>query len=121
MKGRKWEVCQHVNISAEKRDALLSAYQVAAGKANTDPGIIEKAINYTKSTIKHIKGGMVEADEGLKRIRLQTCESCDQLTNERSCRACGCPVEAKASRKSEACPLLKWPGDAERGNCGCGS
>lgn len=120
MKGRKWNVCQFKEVSAERRDELLDAYEHGNTLKNSDPGILQKAVNLTKSTVNHALDGFAKASPQLKRIRLEVCNMCDQLTPERTCRACGCPVEDKADRRSEKCPLAKWPGDADApSGCGC--
>lgn len=122
MKGRKWDICRGVDNTAERRDELLDAYEYANTKTDSNPGIIQKAFNYAKSTVTHALDGFSIASPELLKIRLEICNSCDQLTPEQSCRACGCPVKEKAERRSEQCPLLKWPNDAEQPKgCGCGS
>ena len=42
------------------------------------------------------------------RQRLNECESCDELTGERDCLMCGCPVDSKTLLATESCPLKKW-------------
>lgn len=40
--------------------------------------------------------------------RLNECEDCDRLTEERQCRDCGCFVDAKTMLAMEQCPRKKW-------------
>lgn len=40
--------------------------------------------------------------------RLNECDSCEFLTEERQCRICTCYVDAKAALCSEKCPKNRW-------------
>jgi len=40
--------------------------------------------------------------------RLNVCEPCEELTEERQCRVCTCFVDEKTLLTTEMCPLKKW-------------
>ena len=123
MKGRKWEVCQGKENTTDRRDELLEAYAYGNTKKDSDPPLAKQIVNYIDSTIKHALNMFEPTSEQEREARLDICNSCDQLSPEKNCRACGCPVNDKASRASELCPLLKWPGNdtLKSKGCGCGS
>lgn len=79
------------------------------------PGLLTKAKNYALAMAKHIATGQEQATEELKSSRLAICNSnggrCpanQHNIDKKSCATCGCPVEAKASWASSACPLGLW-------------
>lgn len=40
--------------------------------------------------------------------RLNRCQPCDELTDDRQCALCGCFVDAKVSLTMEQCPKRRW-------------
>ena len=51
---------------------------------------------------------ILSTEEQSKRINI--CNSCEFLfTPTRSCKKCGCFVDAKATLASSECPMTKWP------------
>ena len=71
-------------------------------------GIVKKAINYTKATVKHKQAGKKETEPELHKIRLEVCNTCDHGDNK-ECFICGCDIPVKASWSEQSCPLYKWP------------
>lgn len=95
--------------------------------------IINKIINYTKSTINHAANDFEETPPEIIKERRSICSGCPMLIIEKDeCGACGCPIEKKIRRASEPCPLPipKWlavpkviiqtPPPPSTGGCGCG-
>lgn len=116
MLGRRWQVCQGINITPEKREGLLALYK------GEEPPLSTKLGNYIKAVSKHIVDGMVKLDKQESEARLEVCASCDRLGENRTCLVCGCPVDEKAKWRSEDCPLEKWPKitlPAAPADCGC--
>lgn len=67
------------------------------------PSLWRQAVNFTASTAKHLANGAQAADEATLAARLDACMMCEHRAFDR-CGKCGCPVQAKAARASEACP-----------------
>ncbi len=77
-----------------------------------EPGLLRKVWNFGKAVVRHIADGAERVDDETFQARLTICRTCPSCDVERMvCRqpACGCVLEAKASWRSEACPLGKWP------------
>lgn len=55
-----------------------------------------------------IRGYSVFTPPDVQEIRIQTCEPCLEMTDDRQCRLCGCFVDAKTSISTESCPKRKW-------------
>lgn len=55
-----------------------------------------------------LRGYRVLATPEEQQGRLNECELCDQLTDDRQCNDCGCFVDAKAILACEQCPRRKW-------------
>ena len=72
-----------------------------------EPGLLKMAMNYAKSTMRHIVTGMRAPSSEKHAARIALCMACPSLAHNH-CRECGCPVERKAARDSESCPLGKW-------------
>lgn len=95
------------------------------------PNLIQKATNFAAAVAKHALDLGTKVSEEILKQRLDICSSCERLSEDKStCNECGCPVETKASWRSEDCPLKKWaappPGGwsqsfVKRGCGGCGS
>lgn len=49
---------------------------------------------------------LADSDEVLE--RLTECEDCSELTEDRDCRLCTCPVDAKTLLLTEQCPKRLW-------------
>jgi len=72
--------------------------------------IVTKVINYVKSTVKWIlKDGPECSDEEFgQRKSVCVTNICGYLTADNECRKCGCPIEDKARRATEDCPMDLW-------------
>ena len=85
-------------------------------------GMVKKAANFTKAVTKHAFNGFTKTPSMVYRSRLDICNSCEFLINNKECGKCGCPVAEKASWASEACPIGKWEvykhTKAKCGGCG---
>jgi ubiquinone/menaquinone biosynthesis C-methylase UbiE len=76
--------------------------------------LIQKGINYTKSTATWLANGKHTTSEAQVAQRLAICEACPSLIRESmTCAECGCPLANKAARNTSPgqsdCPLGKWP------------
>ncbi len=67
-----------------------------------------KAYNYFKAVSKRILGGFENVDAETYYNRTYICSRCPELSIEKECNVCGCPVETKAAWKTEKCPKGKW-------------
>lgn len=68
-----------------------------------------KSYNYLKAVSKRVLGGFENVDEATYYDRVHTCSRCDWLDHKlKECLVCGCPIETKASWKTEKCPKNKW-------------
>lgn len=47
--------------------------------------------------------------KSLRRQRIEVCNSCEKLTNLKTCAVCGCFLPFKVYFKIFDCPLGKWP------------
>jgi len=97
------------------------------GGVKTNPPLLQQALNFAKSTAKHVRNGMKKVSPDTLRKRLEICRNCDRLNKDR-CSECGCFVSVKAAWQSEDCPLNKWGSEINRvnlgrkpGKSGCGS
>lgn len=73
-----------------------------------EPGLIEKAVNFTGAIVKHIASGGKKATPEQLKERLTICDGCEQKKGN-SCKLCGCALSIKASWTTQKCPLDKWP------------
>ena len=68
-----------------------------------------KSYNYLKAVSKRVLGGFENVDEVTYYDRVHTCSRCEWLDHkDKECGKCGCPIETKASWKTEECPIKKW-------------
>ncbi|OWK46746.1 DUF6171 family protein [Fimbriiglobus ruber] len=103
--------------------ALTAPVLAAAGAAPTvdanpggpsqGPGVLRMAMTAAKSMARYFGSGMKTVSAETLRVRLQTCESCEQFTGAR-CRLCGCFTTVKARLPHEKCPIGKWPANLVR-------
>lgn len=79
------------------------------------PPLGRQVVNFVRAQIRHVADGRVKASPELLAARLAVCETCPLLRrSDRRCTAisCGCPVDAKATYRSESCPHGRWPDPA---------
>ena len=72
------------------------------------PNLMVKTYNYLKAVSKRVLGGFENVDATTYYDRAYICSRCPHLTPDVECSLCGCPIETKASWKSEKCPKGKW-------------
>jgi len=74
------------------------------------PSLLDKAINLTSTTVKHIKNNLKHVLEEDFAERLQICNTnqCGQYQSGR-CLACGCYLSIKAHWEIAECPKNLWP------------
>lgn len=48
------------------------------------------------------------ADEKVQQERVSICNSCEFLAVTRTCKKCGCFVDAKTKLMNQKCPVGKW-------------
>ncbi len=118
MKGRKWEVCQGINITAQKREEILTVYEHQ--HTTGEPSLLTKAAGFAKSIVEQITAGNPKVSDEEYARRLGICENCpsglcDKTSEEWVCRACGCSLQGNAILPSKArwatqdCPRGHWP------------
>lgn len=81
----------------------------------TKPGFVQKAVNFTKATARHVANrGRQCSDEEIA-ARFAICQACPRLVNEHCTHPkCGCGISpkraivSKLSWASERCPEGKW-------------
>ncbi len=75
--------------------------------------VAKKAVNFAKSSVKHIATGMKRCSQEEVNRRFAICQGCEFL-KDGACMKCGCPVVrekkfiSKLSWANESCPIGKW-------------
>lgn len=72
------------------------------------PGMLAMAKNYAVSTARYVAAGMPVANETDYNARIDACSLC-LMRNGEHCSVCGCGILDKSARKSDDCPMGKWP------------
>lgn len=75
------------------------------------PPVIDQAINYAHSLLKHSLAGFPIVSEEIQKERMAICESneCGKFEPQsKRCYECGCNLEEKTSWATEECPIGKW-------------
>ena len=71
--------------------------------------LMVKSYNYLKAVSKRVLGGFENVDTSTYYDRVHICSRCEWLDHkDKECTVCGCPIETKASWKTERCPKNKW-------------
>tara|TARA_R110000824_G_scaffold219396_1_gene406267 strand:- start:515 stop:928 length:414 start_codon:yes stop_codon:yes gene_type:complete len=65
--------------------------------------------SFFSTVIPWIKNGFKKSK--FMEYRLSICNKCDLFTDNKTCQACGCFMEWKASIPQAKCPLDKWKAD----------
>ena len=84
----------------------------ASDSAYGEPGLVRKAANYGRETVRHFADRRRTVSEDLYQQRLAVCRCCQYCDLKRMlCRhdTCGCYLRRKARWRSARCPLHKWP------------
>jgi hypothetical protein len=77
------------------------------------PGLLTKAVNFTKSAVSHIAAGAPRASDAEIERRFAICQGCEFYDGS-ACTKCGCPVVresrfvSKLAWAGEKCPVGKW-------------
>lgn len=71
------------------------------------PGIGALAVNFVFAMARAASSGFETVGEEEFNKRVKECSVCSSRFNS-VCGECGCPIERKASLKTEKCPLGKW-------------
>ena len=70
--------------------------------------LMVKTYNYFKAVAKRVLGNFENVTTDVYYDRTHTCSRCPEITIDKQCNVCGCPIETKAAWKTEKCPLGKW-------------
>jgi hypothetical protein len=119
--------CRLCGMYYEKLPEKCLCYKCGTKMCDQEPqpNIIQKAINFTASVVKHVANGMESASSAVKQERMTICKSCPFFNNtdpkNPTCNKCWCFLEIKTSWASEKCPEGKWHDikTASNGGCGC--
>ncbi len=105
-------------IVAEDGDSITvdethAAYPREPKPATQGPGLLTKALNFTKSAVAHIAAGAPRASDAEIERRFAICQGCEHYDGS-ACTKCGCPVVresrfvSKLAWANEKCPVGKW-------------
>ena len=74
------------------------------------PSILQKAVNFSKATAKHVMDGSRKVDDKDFSIRMEACLSCDHIIKKdpKTCGLCGCVLKVKARWRTSDCPDNRW-------------
>tara|TARA_R100000655_G_C3000062_1_gene194267 strand:+ start:14309 stop:14551 length:243 start_codon:yes stop_codon:yes gene_type:complete len=73
------------------------------------PGKLKKLSNFALAAAKFAAGGFIKSTKEIYSTRVLTCLACEDYNADTDeCTICGCPIEAKASWRTEKCPKNKW-------------
>ena len=80
-----------------------------------EPGLLRKAVNFTKAAVQHVATGCHSAMPEEKARRLSICELCvgpggffDPVSRVCTHPTCGCRMVVKAHWLESKCPIGKW-------------
>jgi hypothetical protein len=107
---RNKRICELVDPqSPDHRPKLVDQLKGQEGlsPAPVFPGVAQQAVNFVRSAVRHLAGGLKTTDEDEGDRRMQICIGCEYYQDGR-CQKCGCYLKAKASWLSESCPVGKW-------------
>lgn len=78
-------------------------------ESKNEPTFVNKALNFSKSVVKHVATGAKNSSEEESAKRMSICESCDRFDKiNRTCLSCGCFLDLKVKWQTSECPLRKW-------------
>lgn len=96
-----------------ERDCRTKRILGDAAAQSAGPGLLTKAIHFTKSAVSHVAAGMPRASDAEVERRFAICQGCE-FYDGKACTKCGCPVVresrflSKLAWANEACPVGKW-------------
>jgi hypothetical protein len=102
----------------EIKDAHERYFEIIRAKQSATPppempGLLERAGNLARSTIRHVSEGAPRCTDEEVAARFAICQGCEHYTGSH-CRKCGCGVTgrkgliSKLSWAGETCPVGKW-------------
>ena len=97
--------------SKDRQQKANSADKNLDGEAKKDhelPSFIQQAKNLMKSTAEHLRDGKREVSNEQHIERLNICESCEFMRQDRRCAKCGCFLDTKTKWRTSSCPIGKW-------------
>jgi hypothetical protein len=81
------------------------------------PSFLQMAKNFTKAVADHVSNGMVAVSQDKYIERLDACNSCPNLLEEKKrCGLCGCFLEHKAKWERATCPDTPSRWDVKNGS-----
>lgn len=96
--NNEWTVIKHDT----NNNGLMVLSRDDADK-NTPPGILKKALNFSKALAAHARAGQKLADDETFNQRIELCLTCPKRFYD-TCGLCGCPVDKKCSWSEQSCP-----------------
>lgn len=126
--GRKLEVWLGTasGISEQKMLEYRNRWikEANPNKTQDSPSLFKKAINFGKALVDHALSGFKTLNDEEYKKRIDICNSCEFLSESKSCNKCGCNIELKAKWAEQECPEKKWPlpiveNTVKKGGCGC--
>lgn len=122
-----WEDCQGpnqnpqdcirsstTNNELESSSTMQNALQAPEKEQSSKPkqklpSTMEMARNFLGAATDHIKNGMKSVDENEQKRRLDICDTCPHIVEDKSrCGKCGCFLQTKTKWASSTCPIGKW-------------
>jgi hypothetical protein len=102
--NREWTVIRH-----DRNNHGLIVLSRLDEDRKTPPGLLRKALNFSKALAEHAKAGMRLVEDTVYETRLELCLLCPERAHD-TCSKCGCPVDKKCSWAEQQCPAdpPKW-------------
>ena len=103
------DAVNHLSCGEPYKEAVYVEVETKEEPPLEYPSMFQMAKNYTKSTIRFAKSGFKVSDDEMINRRLAICSDCKLFDHlQRRCMDCGCPVDEKARRAVEPCPVGRW-------------
>jgi hypothetical protein len=101
---REWTVIRH-----DRNNYGLIVLSRLDEDRKTPPGLLRKALNFSKALAEHAKAGMKPVEDNIYETRLELCLLCPARAHG-VCSKCGCPIDKKPSWAEQQCPAdpPKW-------------
>lgn len=113
MSDQDFAVCRGAAFTPDVCQQLREQWRRQAEEraAESEPGLLHKAANFSKAAAQHARDGGRRVDDDEYRRRLAICRDCSYCAPRRMiCRHnnCGCRLQIKAHWRSSTCPLDLW-------------
>lgn len=70
-----------------------------------EPGLMQKAVNFSKALVKHAATGFQSVSKEEQEERMNICKACSHFNKEKtSCYLCGCHLNTKTAWNESRCP-----------------